>query len=190
MDIIYPQSHLLQPILLFGQFLDKINSLSSRKSIKEEISQGQPSNLQFHVMIVDDDPDDQELLAEAFSEASAQVKISLAMNGKELFALLQMVGAEKPDLIIIDLNMPGINGFECLAAIKGNPLIKDIPIVIYSTSANQEQIDFTHKNGASCYIQKPNSFSDIKKIAAKILSIPIITFLEKRPREEFVLRPD
>ncbi len=177
------------PMRLFGQFLDMVKDLTSEISIYEAIQRSESNNLPFQIMIVDDDPDDQELLAEAFSKNSDQVEVTFAINGKDLLVKLEDA-AEIPDLIIIDLNMPGINGFECLAAIKGNPLIKNTPILIYSTSANPEQIDLTYENGASYYIQKPSSYMEIEKIAAKVLSTPIIQFLEKRSRSEFVLRLD
>jgi CheY-like chemotaxis protein len=186
---IYLEQNTLLPLRLFGQFLNRIKKFSSEVSIQQAISNNNSSSLACNIMIVDDDPDDQELLAEAISEVAPQVNVTFAMNGKDLLVKLQDA-AEIPDLIIIDLNMPGINGFECLVAIKGNPLIKDIPILIYSTSANPEQIDFTHQNGASGYIQKPSSYFAIKKIASKILSVPIIEFFEKKSRDEFILGPD
>jgi CheY-like chemotaxis protein len=124
---------------------------------------------QMEIIIVDDDEDDIEFLSEAISELSSDVKISLAGNGKELMKQLGTV--KLPDLVFLDLNMPIMNGFECLSLIKKEPKFKDLPVLIYSTSANPDQIEMTFQNGAYLYIQKPSNIVELKNIVKKVLDL-------------------
>jgi CheY-like chemotaxis protein len=141
---------------------------------------------QMDIIIVDDDEDDKELLADAISELSSNVHIRLAASGKEL---MKQLGERKlPDLVFLDLNMPLMNGFECLARIKKEPKYKDLLVLIYSTSANPDQIELTFQEGAYLYIQKPSSIIELKNIVKKVMELTKNRATSRPTRNEFLLR--
>jgi CheY-like chemotaxis protein len=136
-----------------------------------------------HVLLTDDDADEVMLFQEAIKEIPFLVKLSSAENGYDLLKVLEN---NQPNLIFLDLNMPGKSGKECLQEIRLNPVFHDIPVIIYSTSNNRDDIDTCYKHGANLYIVKPQLFRDIVKALEKVLSID----WNKRSRvskEQFVL---
>lgn len=126
------------------------------------------NNKRLHIFLVDDDADDRMLFQEAMNEVDPQAKLSLA-DGCDMFIKLANT-EDKPDIILLDLNMPGLNGFECLEEIKNKHQLGAIPVIIYSTTANPEQVKKTYKKGATLYVQKPSSYEGIKILMNKILS--------------------
>jgi response regulator RpfG family c-di-GMP phosphodiesterase len=173
------------PILLFSNFFSVLNNFTPFHKIRELITdQNQARAL--HLIITDDDSDDQELFSMAISEISKNIKISLAENGTDLIKKLQE--KELPDLIFLDLNMPGMNGIECLAKIRSTPSLAELPVLIYSTSANPEQIDEAYNNGANYYLQKPCSYREIQSLVTKVFSLSIDQLLNQPERADFLVR--
>lgn len=123
-----------------------------------------------HIFIIDDDVDDQELLIEAFTEIDSCLKFSTAANGREGFNKLIDGSVQKPDLIIVDMNMPMINGKQFLTEIKNNPLISGLKVIMYSTSLNHKDIKETLGLGAAYYFQKPSSYSALVTELSSILN--------------------
>lgn len=113
------------------------------------------------ILIVDDDVDDQELLQEAIQSVDNTVRCLSAWNGEEALRLLQAANSHLPDLIFLDLNMPRMNGKTFLAKIKQSDGLSHIPVVIYSTSKLEEDIEQTRQLGAARFITKPDSFEGI-----------------------------
>lgn len=122
-----------------------------------------------HIFIIDDDVDDQELLIEAFTEIDSCLKFSTAVNGREGMNMLIEGIVQKPDLIIVDMNMPMINGKQFLEEIKNDPLLKELTVIICSTSANDKDIKETLELGAAQYFQKPSSYVALIKELSSIL---------------------
>lgn len=122
------------------------------------------------VLLADDDVDDRELFAEAIEESGAKVKLDFAEDGDQLLQKLENI-SQLPHLIFLDLNMPNKNGKECLAEIRRNEKLKDIPVIIYSTSSSDFDINETFEKGANLYISKPYSFKELVKIARQVLTI-------------------
>jgi len=122
-----------------------------------------------HIFLVDDDADDRMLFEEAMNEVDPQAKLSLA-DGCDMLIQLAKIENDKPDMILLDLNMPGLNGFECLDEIKNKEPFGNIPVIIYSTTANPEQVKKTYNKGATLYMQKPSSYEGIKKLMNKIIA--------------------
>jgi DNA-binding NarL/FixJ family response regulator len=91
-----------------------------------------------------------------------------------------------PHVIFLDLNMPFKNGIECLKYIRENPKLKDIPVVVLSTTSSQEAVDQTYQQGANYYICKPRTFQHLVKVIEKVLSIDMWQ-LPQPPKEKFVL---
>lgn len=123
----------------------------------------------YNLLIIDDDEDDQYLLKFAFEEESTMYKFSFGSNGKEGLELIQKA-AVTPDLILLDLNMPLMNGFEVLARIRASPPYCHIPVVILTTSANSDDIIKAYQLGANSFVTKPYNSQSFRKLAKSIQS--------------------
>jgi len=123
------------------------------------------------VLLADDDEDDRLLFQDAFKEIKLKTEVRIVNDGVELMQHLTQSGVELPHVLFLDLNMPRKNGLDCLYEIRGNDEYKDIAVVIYSTSASEEDIEETFVRGANVYIRKPNNFSELKKILEKVITI-------------------
>jgi CheY-like chemotaxis protein len=128
------------------------------------------SHLQ-NILIADDDDDDCLLFKDAFDELAVFARLTFASNGKDLLAILTNEALQLPDMIFLDLNMPLKNGIECLTEIKSDPRLKDIPLIICSTSAQQWALDTTYELKADKYIRKPEAFSKLKNAIHQVLSV-------------------
>ena len=122
------------------------------------------------ILIADDDHDDQYMIKQAFNSINFNENVQTVSDGVELLDYLYKKGKYKdlpaptPKVILLDLNMPKKDGRECLKEIKMATDIKKIPIVIYSTSSNPDDINYAYANGASSYIIKPYSYQELVKI--------------------------
>jgi two-component system, response regulator len=122
------------------------------------------------IIVADDDTDDQFMLKEAFSSLNFDKEISTVENGEELLDYLNKRGKYAntilpvPKLILLDLNMPKIDGRQCLKLIKENKEFCKIPIIIFSTSNNPEDIAQCYELGANSYIIKPYSYNELVEI--------------------------
>ena len=119
-------------------------------------------------LLVDDDTDDIEFFCEALQDINEKAKCFIARNGEEAISILRNMTDIKPDLIVLDLNMPKMNGKSCLRKLKSDNELKDIPVVVYTTSANRMEKDETLLLGAAEFMTKATSFS---KLCADILEI-------------------
>ena len=119
-------------------------------------------------LIVDDDSDDQELFIEALHEIDEFCKCLTAFDGEDALKKLSD-GMPRPDFIFLDLNMPRMNGKQFLAEIKNDHKLRQIPVIIYSTSSEKKDIQETTQLGAAFFLQKPNRFNDLSKALAKII---------------------
>jgi CheY-like chemotaxis protein len=123
------------------------------------------------ILLVEDDIDDQYLFQEALNLVNPSISCIVAQNGA---VALEVIDHTPPfDVIFMDLNMPKINGFECLKLLKGSKKHRNIPVVILSTSQNEKDIDQCTKLGATSYLVKPISidvlFRKLKEVLVKIL---------------------
>jgi len=120
------------------------------------------------LLMAEDDPEDQMLVRDAFQEAQLAYRLMTVNNGEELLDyLLCRDGydrAERPDLILLDLNMPRKDGREAIADIKSDPSLRSIPIIVLTTSASEEDIARSYELGVSSYICKPVTFERLVKI--------------------------
>ena len=111
-----------------------------------------------NLLLADDDKDDCLLFKEVLEVLPLDAKLATVSNGAELMFKLNELGYELPDIIFLDLNMPRKNGFDCLTEIKQNSKLKHLPVIIISTSFEQDVIDLLFLAGAHHYIHKPNNF--------------------------------
>jgi two-component system, chemotaxis family, response regulator Rcp1 len=111
------------------------------------------------LLLVEDSPGDVRLKQEAFREANQNINLHVAWDGAEAMAFLNRHGANlnapRPDLILLDLNLPKMDGREVLAQIKENDSLKTIPTVILTTSEAEADIDRSYRLKANCYLNKP-----------------------------------
>ncbi|MEO5889817.1 MAG: response regulator [Ferruginibacter sp.] len=121
------------------------------------------------ILLIDDDADDQLYFRDAISELNKPLECEIANNGLE--AIEQMNVPPPPDLIFLDLNMPVMNGYECLAYLKKEDRYKDIPVVIFTTSQNEIDIERTRKLGAKLFFTKPSNFDTLCAKLDKILDM-------------------
>jgi CheY-like chemotaxis protein len=125
-----------------------------------------------NILLVDDDSDDQSIFCDAIRSISTKVQCVTAQNGKEALTWLEKAKT-LPDIIFLDINMPVMDGRETLKALKASDRFKEIPVTMYSTSANPKEIEKFKSMGAE-YLTKPNEFNALilnitevlKKIAA------------------------
>lgn len=115
-----------------------------------------------HIMIADDDEEDIELLMSALKECPEKINVSAARNGLALLEILEQGCV--PDLIVLDLNMPYMNGYKCLGAIRRNQKYNQVPVMILSTSLLKSDIDFCLSSGANYYAVKPSNLADLKNL--------------------------
>lgn len=125
----------------------------------------------FTVLMVDDDPDDRFLALEALDEARVNTDLRFVNDGKALLDYLHRRGeyegdavAPRPCLILLDLNMPRMDGREALRQIKADPDLRRIPIVVLTTSSSEDDVRQCYDLGANAYVTKPMSFDGLVEV--------------------------
>lgn len=141
----------------------------------------------FHLFIADDDEDDIEFFETAYYEINPAFQLT-KVNGSDGLIDKLLQSHVLPDLLILDLNMPAKNGFETLQEIRFHKKLSPLPIMVYSTTANVEQVNKTFEMGANMYLQKPHDLDGIKKLVRKILSLDPILYVPQACKEDFLLR--
>lgn len=145
------------------------------------------SNKSKSIFLADDDDDDCSIFEDALNELNTETKLTISNDGVELLDTLNETVPPPPYVIFLDLNMPRKNGFESLKEIREIKKLKDIPVVILSTSSNIEIIDRTFDLGANYYICKPTSYPLLTKMIARVLALTPEQLSEQPQRNEFVL---
>jgi len=124
------------------------------------------------VLLVEDNADDVELTLEALGESKIRMDVHVVENGLAALEFLRRQGryAEKPrpDLVLLDLNLPKMDGREVLREIREDPDLTDLPVVVLTTSSAEEDICKVYKLHANCYITKPVDFMQFAEIVKKI----------------------
>jgi CheY-like chemotaxis protein len=131
-----------------------------------------PRNI--NILLVEDNPADVRLIREAFKDNKTKNDFHVEQDGEAAINYLNNLKSNgignstvRPDLIILDLNLPKKNGFEVLEKIKSNPVLRSIPVVVLSTSDSEEHIYKSYNLNANCYITKPvdfNQFLDVVRV--------------------------
>lgn len=120
-----------------------------------------------YFFLADDDRDDTDLFGEALRKIDNHIVLDTAGNGKELIEKLHTADV-KPEIIFLDINMPELDGWESLRTLKRNENLREIPVVMYSTSAAFLSGNRAIKEGAVCYLEKPFSFSKLKEFLQEV----------------------
>jgi CheY-like chemotaxis protein len=127
-------------------------------------------NKTIRILLADDEAVDRELFSEALKSTRVKYKLDEVSGGEEVFTHLS-TNSDRPDLIILDLNMPVKDGRETLKELKANKNFKSIPVVILSTSNSHFDVLFSYDNGASLFLTKPHSFHDLVEMLDLVLSL-------------------
>jgi CheY-like chemotaxis protein len=124
-------------------------------------------------LLADDDTDDKTLFCEALAEADPKIICHTAADGKEALSLLSKSSIAEPNIIFLDINMPVMDGWQCLSRLKEDKNYKDIPVIMYSTSSYQRDIDLALQGGAFCFLTKPSDYRELRSILRLIVSKPL-----------------
>jgi two-component system, chemotaxis family, response regulator Rcp1 len=124
------------------------------------------------VLLVEDSPGDVRLTQEAFHEANKDVQLHVAYDGVEAMAFLRKqgkyAGAPRPDLVLLDLNLPKMDGREVLLHIKEDQSLKAIPTVILTTSEAEADVAISYRRQANCYLSKPVQLEEFEDLVKSI----------------------
>lgn len=125
-----------------------------------------------HILLVEDNDGDIQLTLDAFEESKVKTRISVVKNGRDALDFLHrregFATAEKPDLILLDINIPIFNGHEVLADIKQDPHLKKIPVIMLTTSSNPKDINLAYENHSNSFVTKPIEMDDFLAAILKI----------------------
>ncbi|MGZ4856874.1 MAG: response regulator [Methanobacteriaceae archaeon] len=142
-------------------------------------------NNEIEILLVEDNPADVRLVQEVFKEASIHNKMQLALDGDKAMQILrkedEYANVSRPDLIILDLNLPKKDGREVLKEIKEDENLKSIPVVILTTSNAEDDLIETYRNNANCYITKPVDLDNFIKVV-KIIEDFWLSIVKLPPR--------
>ena len=120
------------------------------------------------ILLVEDNPDDANLTVDALKAGKLRNRVNVVEDGVEAMSYLRREGkyaaAPRPDIILLDLNLPRKNGREVLAEVKEDPDLKRIPVVIVTTSKSEQDVFEAYNLHANCYITKPADFSEFKQV--------------------------
>jgi CheY-like chemotaxis protein len=114
------------------------------------------------ILLVDDDLDDAGLFMEALEEIDSTVECYCATDGRDALNKLEVLN--EPNVIFMDINMPIMNGWECLTYLKKQDSFRHIPVILYSTSSHQREVAQAFELGALCFFSKPYDFTELKQI--------------------------
>ncbi len=153
----------------------------------------------YSILMAEDDPDDRLFIEQAFNDLKISGKLHFVENGEELMNFLLRRGAyadprlsPQPSLILLDLNMPKKDGRQCLMEIKSDSGLKDIPVVVWTTSNLEEDMARCYEAGADSYITKPASYPGlleaVKEIGLKWVSSSVRES-EEGQRTDLTIRP-
>jgi CheY-like chemotaxis protein len=140
-----------------------------------------------NILLADDDTDDCIFFKEALEELLLSTHLTTVHDGEQLMQLLTNETNVLPHVLFLDLNMPRKNGFECLTEIKLSSKLKQLPVIVFSTSFEQEVVNQLYKNGAQYFIRKPSEFSQFKKIIQLSLALITTENIFQTARENFVI---
>lgn len=124
------------------------------------------------ILLIEDNPDDVDLTVEAFRTVTRPTRLNVVENGADAVAYLRKEtvfrSARRPDLILLDLNLPGRTGHEVLGDIKGDPAFRVIPLIVLTSSSAPSDVERSYELAANCYITKPLSLEGFEQVARRI----------------------
>jgi len=137
-----------------------------------------------HILLAEDDEDDYFIFSLAVQELSIRVMLSRAENGD---ILLKLLDEKIPDLLFLDLLMPCRDGRTCIKEIRANAKYDTLPIIVYSSMRDMNNIQFCYREGGNLYVFKPSSLPELKDVLERILTIDWKNMMYYPPLSGFVI---
>jgi CheY-like chemotaxis protein len=125
------------------------------------------------IYLRDDDMDDVELFRDALEELDPSVLLQFANDAHEAVRSLREIHDALPDLVFLDISMPAFSGLQCLASFKNDDRLRDLPVIMYTTSSQEREIRMARELGALAFVTKPNDFRLLKRLLALVLDTPV-----------------
>ncbi len=137
------------------------------------------------VLVLEDSDDDFDTLENAYRKVGMTNRVRRAVNGETCLDLLQRRDAERlhPSLLLLDLNTPGMDGRQALAAIRADTALRSVPVVVLSTSTNPRDVDYCYAQGANAYHVKPVRYAEHLQLLADIFSYWLVVAVLPRRNE-------
>lgn len=145
--------------------------------------------LPLRILLVDDDVDDCDLFKDAVGETGLHATIEIAHEGVKIMQLFNTRAEYLPHLIFLDLNMPKVSGTECLREIRRASYLNGIPVIMFSTSCTEIDVEESFAGGANLYLQKPTHYQQLVDMLTKVLLLDWRKYLIERKRSNFVIAP-
>jgi CheY-like chemotaxis protein len=144
------------------------------------------------LLLADDDKDDCLFFKDALEELPIMAKLTTVHDGEQLMQLLaeEQFTPPPPHVLFLDLNMPRKNGFEVLSELKLDEKLSKLPVIIFSTSFEEDVANLLYKKGAHYYIRKPAEFSQLKKVIYQALLLTTEENPVQPAKENFVIKGD
>jgi CheY-like chemotaxis protein len=120
------------------------------------------------VMYIDDDPDDHQAFVDAVRDSCPQVKLYTFYNAEAAFSILLK---DQPDIVFVDLDMPGKDGLKCIFEIRQDKALQMLPIIVYSSTSRHSNIQAAYEIGANLFITKPHTYSRLKTLLCEVFSL-------------------
>ncbi|RAW02934.1 response regulator [Pseudochryseolinea flava] len=120
------------------------------------------------ILLADDDADDAEMFASVFSEVDPTIGVTTFTSGLGILEYLTQAAGPRPLIIFLDINMPEMTGWQCLTALKSNASLKDIPVIMYSTSSHHRDKQLATELGAAAFITKPSDLKTLRNILTTV----------------------
>lgn len=130
--------------------------------------------LEFHIVLIEDSPTDAKIIERALLEQATPHRLTVFSDGRRALEFLDSlqhgVSAPEldPDLILLDLNLPGMDGNQVLVSLKSHPTLRSIPVVVLTTSRREEDVLQTYQSGANTYIEKPAEYDHYRNLVATL----------------------
>ena len=142
---------------------------SSNFGIPKETVAYMKSEFDKYILYADDDMDDQETLKDTLLEVAPEISLVSVQDGIQLLDFLNSLppGSKFPCLLLVDMNMPKINGIEALKILKADPVYKDLPVIVFSTAETHSWIQMAKELGAEDYVIKPVSFERMREVTTQ-----------------------
>ncbi len=122
-----------------------------------------------HILLVDDSDDDIFLVREAFRESGVAHRLDAISDGEEALSFLRNNLNDRPDVVLLDINMPRFSGFDVLEWVQSDPELRSIPVVMLTTSEQPEDVRRATEGGARDYFRKPVEFRHLRDLACRVL---------------------
>jgi len=140
------------------------------------------------IIYTDDDPDDREFFETALGEIAPNRDLQVFKDAEAMLTSLEELSSTPPELIFLDINMPGKNGKECLKDIKNHDVLKNVPVIMMTTSMDERDVKDTYELGASLFVTKPPSYIDLIRVLRHIFGLNFQKLFQKQDLSSFVFQ--